>query len=174
MDSVLFGRPELMFKVKLKPYGEIRDESMELPLIFFSAFERVALESDDKMHRMGNIIQLYEPGPLPALEPIMHVGFLSHVLCRVPLIPCFMDGSDHPTIPRRFARSSKINHGRADRQPGTGDGSKLYEVNMWMWNCGRGMPRPRTVSESERIRASHAAISRTKQHATRKRNRKDQ
>jgi len=124
MDSVMFGRPELMFKVKLKPYGEIRDDTMELPLIFFSAFERVALESDDKVHRMGNIIQLYEPGP--------------------------------------------------DRQPGTGDGSKLYEVNMWMWNCGRGMPRPRTVSESERIRASHAAISRTKQHATRKRNRKDQ
>ena len=58
----MFGRPELMFKVKLKPYGEVRDESIELPLIFFSAFERVALESDDKMHRMGNIIQLYEPG----------------------------------------------------------------------------------------------------------------
>jgi hypothetical protein len=55
----MFGRPELMFKVKLKPYGENRDESMELPFIFFSAFERVALESDDKMHRMGNIIQLY-------------------------------------------------------------------------------------------------------------------
>ena len=121
----MFGRPELMFKVKLKPYGEIRNKSMELPLIFFSAFERVALESDDQMHGMGNIIQLYEPGPLPALEPIMHVGFLSHVLCKVPLIPCFMDGSDHPTIPRRFARSSKINHGRADRQPGTGDGSSF-------------------------------------------------
>ena len=127
MDSVMFGRPELMFKVKLKPYGEVRDESIELPLIFFSAFERVALESDDKMHRMGNIIQLYEPGPLPALEPIMHVGALSHVLCRVPLIPCFMDGSDQPTIPRRFARSTKINHGRADRKPGTGDDNKLYE-----------------------------------------------
>ena len=161
-----------MFKVKLKPYGKIRNESMELPLIFFSAFERVALDPDDKMHRMGNIIQLYEPGPLPALEPIMHVGFLSHG--RVPLIPCFMDGSDHPTIPRRFARSSKINHGRADRQPGTGDGSKLYEVNMWMWNFGRGMPRPRSVPDSERISASHAAISRTKQYATRKRNRKVQ
>jgi hypothetical protein len=126
----MFGRPELMFKVKLKPYGKIRDESIELPLIFFSAFERVALESDDKMHRMGNIIQLYYPGPLPVLEPFMHVGFLSHVLCRAPPIPCFMDGRDHSTIPRRFARSSKINHVCADRQPGTRDGSKLYEVNM--------------------------------------------
>ena len=153
-----------MFKVKLKPYGKIRNESMELPLIFFSAFERVALESDDKMHRIGNIFQLYEPGPLPALEPIMHVGFLSHVLCRVPRIPCFMDGSDRPTIPRRFARSSdsssELKYDRADRQQGTGDGSKLDEVNMWMWYCGRGMPRPRTVSESERIRASLAAILR--------------
>ena len=91
----MFGRPQLMFKVKLKPYGEIRDDTIELPLIFFSAFERVAL-----------------------------------------------------------------------------GGSKLYEVNMWMWNFGRGIPRPQTVSESERTRASHAAISRTKQHATRKRNRK--
>ena len=140
-----------MFKVKLKPYGEIRDDTLELPLIFFSALESEALESVDKMHRMGNIIQLYEPGPLPALEPIMHVGFLSHVLCRVPLIPWFMDGSDYPTIPRRFARSTKINHGLADRQPGTGESSKLYKVNMWMSNCGRGMQRPRTVSESERI-----------------------
>jgi hypothetical protein len=170
----MFGRPELIFKVKLKTYGEIRDDTLELPLIFFSAFESVALESDDKMRRMGIIIQLYKSGPFSALEPIMHVGFLSHVLCRVPLIPCFMDGSDHPTILRRFARSTKINRGRANRQPGTGNGSKLYEVNMWMWNCGRGMQRPTTVSESEQIRASHAAISRTKQHATRKRNRKDQ
>ena len=79
----MLGRPVLMFKVKLKQYGEIRNELMELPLIFFSAFERVALESDDKMHRMGKIIQLYEPGPLPALEAIMHVGFLSHVLCSL-------------------------------------------------------------------------------------------
>ncbi len=56
-----------------------------------------------------------------------------------------MDGSDHPTIPRQFARSTKINHGRADRQPGTGDGAWLHEVNMWMWNSGRGMPRPRRL-----------------------------
>ncbi len=107
-----------MFKVKLKPYGGIRDDTMELPLICFSAFERVALESDDKMYRMGKIIQLYEPGPLPALEQIMHIGFndrFGHVLCIVPLIPCLMDGSDHPTIPRQFARSTKIHHGRADR-----------------------------------------------------------
>ena len=112
---------------------------------------RVQLETDDPMHQMGDIIQLYEPGPLPALEPILHVGFLGHVLCRVPLIPCYMGGSEHPTVPHRFARSSKVPNGRADRHDGTGDGSRLYEVNMWMWKFGRGMPRSRTVAEAERI-----------------------
>ena len=93
--------------------------------------ERVQLETEDQMHQMGDIIQLYEPGPLPALEPILHLGFLAHVLCRVPLIPCYMGGSEHPTVPHRFARSSKVSNGRADRHIGTGDGSRLYEVNMW-------------------------------------------
>ena len=122
----MFGRPELIFKVKLKRYNGDKDDFLEIQLIFFSAFERVRLDPDDEMHKLGDIIQLYEPGPLPALEPIVHVGFLSHVLCRVPLVPCYMEGSDHPTIPRRF--SSKVRHGRADRNQGSGDGSRLYAV----------------------------------------------
>ena len=149
----------------------IQEAIFLIPLIFISAFERVKLDPDDEMHKIGDIIQLYEPGPLPAFEPIMHVGFLSHVLCRVPLVPCFMDGSDHPTIPRRFARSSRIRHGRADRNQGTGDGSRLYEVNMWMWKFGRGTVRSRSVAEAERIRAAYASATRSLQHATRKRNR---
>ncbi len=90
MDDVMFGRAELLFTIRLKRRN---GEVFEIPLIFFSAFERVQLESDNEMHKMGDIIQLYEPGPLPVHEPIMYVGFLSHVLCRVPLIPCYMDGS---------------------------------------------------------------------------------
>ena len=171
MDKVMFGRPELIFKVKLKRYNGDKDDILEIPLIFLSAFERVRLDPDDEMHKLGDIIQLYETGPLPALEPIMHVGFLSHVLCRVPLVPCFMEGSDHPTIPRRFARSSRVRHGRADRNQGSGDGSRLNEVNMWMWNFEGGVARSRTVSEAERMRAEHASATRTVQHATRKRNR---
>jgi hypothetical protein len=162
----MFGRAELLFTIRLKRRN---GEVFEIPLIFFSAFERVQLESDNEMHKMGDIIQLYEPGPLPVHEPIMYVGFLSHVLCRVPLIPCYMDGSEHPTVPHRFARSSKVRFGRADRQIGTGDGSKLYEVNMWLWKFGRGMPRSRTVSESERLRSSYAAMIKSKGHNTRKR-----
>ena len=163
----MFGRPELLFTIKIRKFsGEI----FEIPLVFFSAFERVVLETDDQMHQMGDIIQLYEPGPLPALEPILHVGFLSHVLCRVPLVPCYMGGSEHPTVPHCFARSSKVPHGRADRNEGTGDGSRLYEVNMWMWKFGRGMPRSRTVADTERIRASYESLAKSQGQKTRKRN----
>ena len=171
MDHVMFGRPELIFKVKLKAYNDVESHTHEIPLIFFSALERVQLDPADEMHRLGDIIQLYEPGPLPALEPIMHVGFLCHVLCRAPLMPCYMGGSDYPTIPHHFARSARVRHGRADRQKGSGDGSKLYEVNMWMWKFGRGHPRPRGVYEAERIRSAFASASRAKQHESRKRTR---
>ena len=123
MDHVMFGRPELIFKVKLKAYDDVESHTHEIPLIFFSSLERVQLDPADEMHRLGDIIQLYEPGPLPALVPIMHVGFLCHVtLCRAPLMPCYMGGSDYPTIPLHFARSARVRHGRADRQKG-----------LWRW-----------------------------------------
>ena len=179
MDQVMFGRSELIFKVTLKRYIVAanhsiitsEEDTLEIPFIFFSAFERVILDDSDSLHRMGKIILLYAPGPLQALEPIMHVGFLSHVLCRVPLVPCYMDGNEHPTIPRCFSRSSRVQHGRADIYESSGDGSRLYEVNMWMWKFGRGMPRSRTVAETERLRASFAIAKRVLQQKTRKRNR---
>ena len=168
----MFGRPELIFKVTLKRYIVTanhsiitsEEDSLEIPLIFFSAFERVILDDSDSLHRMGEIILLYEPGPRPALEHIMHVGFLSPVLCRVPLVPCYMDGNEHPTIPHCFYRSSRVQHGRADRHKSSGYGSRLYEVN-------RGMPRSRTVAETERLRASFVTAKRVLQQTTRKRNR---
>ena len=129
-------RAELLFTIKLKRRN---GEAFEIPLVFLSAFERVQPESDNEMHKMGNVIRLYEPGPLPVHEPIIYVGFLSHVLCIVPQIPCYMGGSKHPTVSHRFARSSKVLFGRADRHVGTGDGSKLYNINMWIWKSGRGM-----------------------------------
>ncbi len=44
------------------------------------------------MQRIGDIIRLYEPGPYPALEPMMHVGFLkthSYVL-YIFFVHCFV------------------------------------------------------------------------------------
>ena len=38
-------------------------EVFEILLVFFSAFERFQLESDNEMHTIA--MSLYEPGPLP-------------------------------------------------------------------------------------------------------------
>ena len=64
MDDVMFGRAELLFTIKLKcRNGEV----FEIPLVCFSAFERVQLESDNEMHKMGDIIQLYAVSLAPSL-----------------------------------------------------------------------------------------------------------
>ena len=65
MDKVMFGRPQLLFEVKLSKYGGNKIDIFEVPLELFPAFERVRLETDDQLHQMEDIIQLYEPGPLP-------------------------------------------------------------------------------------------------------------
>ena len=85
--------------VKLRPHQSGPADILDVPLIFFSAFERLRPDPQDEMQRIGDIIRLYEPGPYSALEPIMHVGFLIHVLCRAPLIPCYLNGNPTPTAP---------------------------------------------------------------------------
>ena len=55
-----------------------------------------------------------------------------------------------------------LHHGRTDSRPASGDGSRLYDVNMWMWNFGRGMPRSMSVSDAERLRAKYKSQRRSK------------
>ena len=87
------------------------------------------------------------------LDPILHVGFCTNlnVLCRAPLMPCFLGGSEQPTIPHgmRQLKATQFPFGRADSRKDKGDGCKLYEVNMWLWEFGRGKQRTRTVAEEE-------------------------
>jgi hypothetical protein len=62
---------------------------------------------------------------------------------------------------------------RADTQQDRGNGSRLYEVNIWMWRYGRGRPRMVSIAEAERIRpiirAERLSESRTRAAETRKR-----
>ena len=57
-----------------------------------------------------------------------------------------------------------LHHGRTDSLPASGDGSRLYDVNMWMWSFGRGMPRSESmsVSDAERLRAKYKSQRRSK------------
>ena len=170
----MFARAELLFEVELRPIGATSTaEHFRIPLVFFSAFERTNLTPDNPMQRHGDIIQLYEPGPWPSLQPILHVGFVSNILCRAPLMPCFIGGSISPTIPfsMRQKKQSCFLHGRADSRHDRGDGSLLYEVNTWMWKFGRGMKRTVSVAEAQAMRTMASTEAMRKRWDTRKRNR---
>ena len=171
----MFGLPELIFEVTLRPMGACESDGLDfkVPLVFFSAFERTCLNPRSPLFDQQKTIQLYMPGPWPARKPIMHVGFLRNVLCRAPLMPCFLDGNPTPTIPNSMRRlqGTKFPNGRADTEPGKGDGSRLYYVNQFMWEWGRGFPRRITVADTQRLRERFLTQAREKAWATRKRNR---
>ncbi len=102
-DSMWFVRPQLFFHCTLRPIGTVAgsynssDEDIPLDLIFFSPFEELRLRTAGIMESKG-IHRVYEPSPVPAL----YVGRVEDLLCRVPLIPCFLDiggsecGRDRP------------------------------------------------------------------------------
>jgi hypothetical protein len=97
-------------------------ESFKCNLIFFSTFQSLELasESQNPMQSEGGIRMLYEPGQWdPAFgsskKPVLHVGYLEHVLCRAPLIPCFLDGNSTNTIPHsKRKESSRFSIGKCD------------------------------------------------------------
>ena len=117
-EDILFGRPELLGQIKLRPIGatEADDADFEVPIVFFSAFERVNLTPDKPMQRILDIQQLYEPGLWPSsVDPIMHVGLLMHVLGRAPLVPLFLQGNSTATIPHGMCNlRSRFPNDRAD------------------------------------------------------------
>ena len=55
--------------------------------------------------------------------------------------------------------------------PGSGDGSRLYEVIKWLWSFGRGMLRSKSVAEVEQIRNGYRSKSVKKSQASRKQKR---
>ena len=63
---------------------------------------------------------------------------------RVPLIPLLLAGNSTLTIPHMFSKrkDSGFPFGCADAAAADGRrGSNDYEVNLWMWQFGRGKPR---------------------------------
>ena len=69
----------------------------------------------------------------------------------------------------KFKDDRPIGHASADMQRDRGNGSRLYEVNVWMWRYGRGSPRMVYITEAERIRAERLSESRIRAAETRKR-----
>jgi hypothetical protein len=82
-----------------------------------------------------------------------------NVLGRAPLMPCYMRVNPHPTLPNSFGDRDGA---KADTSRGRGNGSRLYELNLWMWHYGRGQPRKVTMAEAERRRKERTSEQRRK------------
>ena len=87
---------------------------------------------------------LYECYPTRDLRVIP----AANIITRACLAPCFLDGmSQYHTIPRRFESLQRqhFDGGKADKAVPVGEGSKLYELNVWAMTLGRGKERTVTV-----------------------------
>ena len=92
------------------------------------------------------------------------------MLGRVPLMQCFVGGNSTPTLPHRFGnRQGAV----ADTSEERGNGSRLYELNLWMWRYGRGQPRNVTVAVSEKRRKERTRDARRRAAETLKRRREE-
>ena len=58
-----------------------------------------------------------------------------------------------------------------DAQPDRGNGSRLYEVNLWLWRYGRGQPRTMSIEEAEAARQDRVSDARARAEETKKRRR---
>ncbi len=74
------------------------------------------------------------------------------VLGRVPLIqfPWYLNGNSVNIIPRNF-RGKIPKEATADSRPKSGIGSRLFEINMWMWRYGRNFSKSSQISVEQAV-----------------------
>ena len=141
---VWYARPQLFFNCTLCPTG--LKTSMhsgphkDVSLVYYSTFEPIDLTPDSIMQQ-ACVPMLYDSASNPCL-PCLYICLVANVLAlvRAPLIQCFIGGNSHPTIPYSFKDDRRIGHASADTQRDRCNGSRLYEVNIWMWCYCRGCP----------------------------------
>ena len=170
---VWYARPQvgsqLFFNCTLCRAGakEDRGTHKEVSLVYFSTFEPIELTPDSIMQRAG-VPMLYDSASNPRL-PCLYICPVANVLGCALLIPSFIGGNQHPTIPHRFKDNTRLRDASADKQRDRGDGSRLYEVHIWMWRYGRGRSRMVSIAEAERMRSERLSESRLRAAETRKR-----
>jgi hypothetical protein len=81
-----------------------------------------------------------------------------------------MMGNKQNTIPHAL-RYHVPNGAAADSRPNSGTGSRLFEVNIWMWRYGRAFPRKISVKDAEKMLQSRVSESRRRGAETLKRRR---
>ena len=157
-----YARPLLFFTCTVCPTGHMGDEPShkDVSLVFFSTFEPISLTPDSCM--------LYERAA--SQVPSLYVCPVENVLGRVPLIPCYLNGNSVNSIPHCF-RGKIPREASADSRPDSGVGSRLFEINMWMWRYGRTFPRQISVDQAVELRKKRVQESRARAAETLRRRR---
>lgn len=166
-----YGRIQLLFRCTLCPARAFQasQRHIEVSLAFFSTFEPVDFTRESVMQRQG-VPMFYDSASCAAI-PSLYICHVKNILGRVPMMPCFVAGNTQPTIPYHF-RSQRGRAGwAADTRPDAGNGSRLYELNLWMWRYGRGQERKVTVLQAMEARARTVREARTRAGETAKRRR---
>ncbi len=147
-----------VFPCSLCPTGQMEDKAshMEVLLVFFSTFEPISLTPDSCMQRNG-IPMLYQRAA--SQLPTLYVCPVENVLGSVPLIQCYLKGNIHNTIPHSLCPAVPAD-AAADSRPDSWTGSRLFEVNIWMWCYGREFPRKISVEDAEEMLQKHVQESR--------------
>ncbi len=69
-------------------------------------------------------------------------------------------------IPYKFKNIRILGTASADTQPDRENGSRLYDVNLWLWRYTRGQPKTMCIDEAEaagRIKSARQEKGRRRQ-----------
>ena len=166
IDDVWYCRLRMLFRCTFRPTAGPNLEDIPLELALVTTFED--FPNQGGLAESAGCKLLYDPTPIPCV----YVLPASHVLCRVPLMPFFMHGNIDNTVPHTWSGSENQDAGlrkdprpvaQASHQRGRGGarlgahtgqkkGSRLYQVNVWLWQFGRPVPRLCTVQDTEERR----------------------
>ena len=173
---VWYARPQLFFNCTLCPTGAKAEGfsgiHKEVSLVYFSTFEPIDLTPDSIMQRAG-VPMLYDSASNPRL-PCLYICPVANVLGRAPLIPCFIGGNSHPTIPHSFKATQlqgRCASWKRLRRHKAGQGQRQQALRGQHLDValGRGRPRMVSIAEAERIRKERISESRIRAAETRKR-----
>ncbi len=166
-----YGRLQLLFRCTLCPAGAFQSTQrhIEVSLAFFNTFEPVELTPDSVMQSRG--VPMFYDSASSAAIPSLYICHVKNILGRVPMMPCFVEGNKQHTIPYRFRTQRGRAGWAADSRPDSGNGSRLYELNMWMWRYGRGQERTVSVLQAMEVRAKILREARSRAGETVKRRR---
>ena len=158
--KIWYARPQLFVSCLVCPHGQKANVTSHrtLSLVFFNTFDPIQLSPESVMHE--KVAQMLCEDA-PSQIPTMYICPGTNVLGRIPYIPYHMDGQKHPTIPYRF-RKENLGGAIADSRPDNGTGSRLYELNIWLWNYGRSLPRPISVADTDKVLQKGMVKSRLK------------